>query len=114
MLFIFQVDFSLMSFEDAVRAVQGGVVIDFEVSPGAKEARVPSGYNGWRKRIEVKLKAPAEKGKANEELIEALSVMFGVPAVGIEITSGATNSRKSIRVTGIQREDAIRAIGSRL
>jgi uncharacterized protein len=114
MLFISQVDFSLMSFEDAVKAAQGGVIIDFEVSPGARETRVPSGYNEWRKRIEVKLKAPPEKGKANEELIQSLSGLLGVSSAALEITSGAANSRKSIKVMGIKREDAIKAIGSRL
>ncbi len=103
-----------MSFEDAVRAAADGVVIDFEVSPGTKEIRVPSGYNEWRKRIEAKLKAPPERGRANEELVEALAGLLNIPASGIEITSGATNSRKSVRVRGIKREDVLRTLGGAL
>ncbi|HTY89722.1 MAG TPA: DUF167 domain-containing protein [Methanocella sp.] len=103
-----------MSFEDAVRAAQGGAVIDFDVSPGAKETRVPSGYNEWRKRIEVKLKAPPERGKANEELIVELSSLLGVPESSIEITSGTKESRKSVRVTGLKREDIVKTLGGKL
>jgi uncharacterized protein len=103
-----------MSFEEAIRATKDGTVVDFEVSPGSRSAEVPSGYNPWRKRIEVKLKAQPEKGKANDELIKALSDIFKVPSTSIEITSGATNSRKSVLVRGISAEAATKVLGGRL
>ncbi len=103
-----------MSFEDAIRQASDGIIVDFEVSPGAKETKVPAGYNEWRKRLEVKLKAPPERGKANEELIEALSALLGVPAARIAITAGATNSKKSIKIPGVKREDAIKTFGERI
>jgi uncharacterized protein (TIGR00251 family) len=98
---------TVMSFEDAVKQTKDGVVIDFEVTPGAKSTIVPSGYSVWRKRVEVKLRSPPEKGRANEELIEALSDIFKVPSSGIEITSGATNSRKSIKLHGVTLDAVI-------
>ncbi len=103
-----------MPFADAIRATKDGVVIDFEVSPGAKSAEVPGGYNTWRKRIEVKIRAPPDKGKANDELITALSALFDVPAKDIEITSGATSSRKSILIRNISVTDAAKIMGDRL
>ncbi len=103
-----------MSFQDAVRAAQDGVLIDLEVSPGAKETRVPSGYNEWRRRIEAKLKAPPERGRANEELLEALSGLLGVPESRIEITSGARDSRKSVKVLGASRDDVLKRLGGAL
>jgi uncharacterized protein len=103
-----------MSFEDAIKVSSDGTIIDLEVSPGSKETKVPSGYNEWRKRIEAKLKAPPEKGKANEELIKALSGLLKVPASSMTITSGATDSRKSIKVHGMSREDVINIMRSRV
>jgi len=103
-----------MTFEDAVRAVPDGTVIDFDVSPNARQTQVPSGYNEWRKRLEAKLKAPPEKGRANEELINALSALLGVPEMAIEITSGARDSKKSVRVAGLRRDDIIRTLGGKL
>ncbi len=103
-----------MSFEDAVRPAADGTVIDFDVSPGAKQTLVPSGYNPWRKRLEVKLKAPPEKGRANEELIGALSSLLGVPETRIEITSGARDSRKSVKVIGAKREEIVTILGGKL
>jgi uncharacterized protein (TIGR00251 family) len=103
-----------MSFEDAIRPAPDGAVIDLEASPGAKETKVPAGYNQWRKRLLVKLKAPPERGKANEELIDALARLLNVPPASIEITSGATNSRKSVRVRGMAREDVVEALRGRI
>ena len=103
-----------MSFEDAVRSAKDGTVIDFEVSPGSKSTNVPSGYNQWRKRIEAKLQAPPEKGRANEELIKSLSTMFNVPTSSIEITAGATDSRKSIKLLGVSRDTVISTLRGKL
>ncbi len=99
-----------MAFEDAIRSASDGTVIDIEASPGAKETKVPAGFNPWRKRILVKLKAPPEKGKANGELIDSLARLFGVPAARIEITSGATDSKKSLKIKGMAREDVVSAL----
>lgn len=94
-----------MSFEDAIKSARDGVLIDFEVTPSSKSPAVPSGYNTWRKRIEARLHAPPEKGKANEELITALSGLLNVSAGSIEITSGSTNSWKSVKVRGVTPDD---------
>ncbi len=103
-----------MSFEDAIRPASDGAIIDLEASPGARETKVPAGYNQWRKRLLVKLKAPPERGKANEELIDALARLLNVPSVSIEITSGATNSRKSVKVRGMAREDVVKALRGKI
>lgn len=104
----------MMSFAEAVRTTKEGTVIDLEVSPGSRSTVVPSGYNPWRKRIEVRLMAPPEKGRANDELIRALADIFGIPSTGIEITSGATNSRKSVLIRGVGVETVIKLLGARM
>jgi hypothetical protein len=103
-----------MSLEEAIRAARDGALIDFDVTPGARRAAVPSGYNPWRRRIEAKLASPPEKGRANEELINALAGLFGVPASRIEIVSGATDSRKSVLVYGLGVEKAAEVLRSRI
>ncbi len=100
----------VMTFEDAIRPASDGTFIDIEASPGARETRVPAGYNQWRKRLLVKLKAPPERGRANAELIEALARVLGVPPASIEITSGATDSKKSVKVRGLNRETVVDAL----
>jgi hypothetical protein len=103
-----------MSFEDALRPAAGGIIIDLEVTPGARDTKVPSGYNEWRKRIEAKIREPPEKGRANDELLKSLSSLFNVPASRISIISGATDSRKSVKLNGLAMEDAINRLRGRL
>jgi uncharacterized protein (TIGR00251 family) len=103
-----------MSFEDAIKALDSGVSVDIEVTPGSKSVSIPSGYNEWRKRIEVKLTKNAQKGKANEQLIESLAEFFGISSSSIMIISGATSSKKSVLIKGISYEQAVLVFGSRL
>lgn len=103
-----------MSFEDAIKSLDSGVSVDIEVTPGSKSVSVPSGYNEWRKRIEVKLTKNAQKGKANEQLIESLAGFFGISSSSIMIISGATSSKKSVLIKGISYEQAVSVFGSRL
>jgi uncharacterized protein len=103
-----------MSFEEAIKDLNSAVVIDIEVTPGSSSLSVPSGYNEWRKRIEVKLTKNAQKGKANEQLIGCLAELFGVSSSNIVITSGATSSKKSLLIKGISYQQVISLFASRL
>ena len=103
-----------MPIEDGVKESNDGVMIFLEVNPGTRSMCVPSGYNDWRKRIEVKLTQNARKGKANEQLVENLSSLFGVSISDIDITSGAKSSKKSVIVRGIDYSDVISILRSKL
>ncbi len=48
--------------------------------------------------FEIKVTAPAEKGKANEKVIELLAKHFKVPKSRIEIISGAAYREKVILI----------------
>lgn len=50
------------------------------------------------KYYKVKLVAAPEKGKANKELFEVLSLYFNLPKSCFTITSGATSPEKLIRI----------------
>lgn len=96
-----------MSFEEAIKDLDSGIIVDIEVTPGSRSVSVPSGYNEWRKRIEVKLTKNAQKGKANEQLIECLAELFGISSSDIIISSGATSSKKSLLIKGISYQQAV-------
>lgn len=93
-----------MSVKDAVREGCDGVLIDIEVTPGTKTVKVPSGYNPWRKRIEVRLSREAQKGKANQQLIQELSGMLGIKENDVTLISGHTANKKTVRVRGMNLE----------
>jgi uncharacterized protein (TIGR00251 family) len=95
--------------KDAVRQTSEGVVLDLEISPGAKETAV-HGYNPWRKRIEVRLSERARKGKANEQLISFLSNLFHVNSRNVRIVTGLANSKKSLLIIGAQMPDILKSL----
>ncbi len=48
--------------------------------------------------IKIRIKAPPEKGKANQELIKFLSKEYNIPKENISIISGKTEQLKLIKI----------------
>ncbi len=95
--------------KEAIRQTEDGVILDLEISAGAKETKV-NGYNPWRKRIEIRLSQRAEKGKANAELISFLSGLLSVNSRNIRITAGLTNSKKSVKIMDAKATDILKVL----
>lgn len=49
-------------------------------------------------QLTVKIKAPAQDGKANAYLIEFLARQLGIPKSGVTIVAGFTNPHKRIEI----------------
>ena len=65
----------------APRWVKGGVNVGqhyfrVHVIPNSKRFEI-GGYDPWRDAIKIKVKSPAEEGKANRELIKELKNLLG-------------------------------------
>lgn len=103
----------MASWHDAVQPVAGGVRLLLEVAAGAKENRFPDGFNPWRDgRIGIRVRAPAQEGRANEEVIRTLAAFFEHPTARIHIEAGATDARKSVRLQGLVQETAMARLSS--
>lgn len=98
-----------MTMKDAIRQTPDGVILDLEISPGAKETSV-HGFNPWRKRIEVRLSERAQKGRANEQLISFFSELFEVNSRNVQIITGLTNSKKSVKILGAKSDDILKVL----
>ncbi len=92
------------SWKDAVEAVPGGVRLLLEVQPGSKRAAFPDGYNPWRNRIGIRVQAPAEGGRANDDVVRALADFFCLPTARLRIESGHLQSRKSVHLAGLDAD----------
>ncbi len=98
----------MADWREAVQQAPGGVRLLLEATAGAKEARFPDGFNPWREgRIGIRLRAPAQEGRANEEIIRTLAAFFQHPTARVHIEAGQTDSRKTVRLMGIDREAAV-------
>lgn len=52
--------------------------------------------------LKIRIHAPPDQGRANEELIEFLSEIFSVPKNNIEILSGHISRLKRLEIEGIE------------
>lgn len=98
--------------KDAIRQTRDGVVLDLEISAGSKETGL-HGYNPWRRRIEVRLSERAEKGRANDQLISFLSGLFKVNSRNVQIITGLTNSKKSVKVMEAKADDILKILNGK-
>lgn len=76
--------------EKIIKESREGVLIDIDVQANAKKNEIV-GINEWRKRLSIKIKAPATEGKANKEIIKFFKEIF---KKDVEIVSGKLNPQK--------------------
>ncbi len=60
--------------------------------------------------IKIKLTSPAEKGKANKQLIELLSKKLNIPKSNIKIVSGEHSRDKSISIDGLSEDEILKRL----
>ena len=72
-----------------------GYLVKVHAVPGASQTAVAGLHGG---RLKVKVAAPPEKGRANEELLAFLARALKVPPNALHLTSGATSRTKVVAV----------------
>ncbi|MGF7119000.1 DUF167 family protein [Methanobacterium oryzae] len=91
----------------AIKEVQDGILVDIEVSPKSKIFKI-TGYNEWRERIEIRLKSPPLKGKANKEIVNEFSKLT---KSDVEIISGLKSHHKTLKINNISKSMFLDIIG---
>lgn len=86
---------------EAVRIAGDDILVDIEVAPRSHQFAL-AGYNNWRKTLEVKIKSPPLKGKANKEIINEFSKLTGHP---VELVSGLKSQKKTMKIIGMSKTD---------
>ncbi|WP_457601619.1 DUF167 domain-containing protein [Hydrogenivirga sp.] len=71
------------------------MIVNVRVKPGSRKEKV---VEVSEDRLEVRVSAPPEKGKANERLIELLAKHFKVPKSKVKIVRGKTSREKLVEI----------------
>jgi uncharacterized protein (TIGR00251 family) len=71
------------------------VRLRLRVSAGASRRRILGVHGG---ALKLSVQAPAERGKANREVVSLLAETFGLAASDVEIVSGETSPDKVARL----------------
>jgi uncharacterized protein (TIGR00251 family) len=97
-----------VSSDEAVVAVDGGVVIRVRVKPRASKSKVLGIREGL---VEVAVSAPPVDGEANDALVRAVARHFDVANRAVTILAGATSRVKRVRIEGVSAEDVRERLG---
>lgn len=79
-----------------------GVVLAVRAQPGASKAGIRGEQNG---ALKVSVTQIAEKGKANQSLIDALANGLGLKRSQIELLAGQTQREKKFLIRGVTRNE---------
>jgi uncharacterized protein (TIGR00251 family) len=91
---------------DALRGSgPSAVTIDLHVEPGSSRPGL-AGYDPWRRRLRLKVRAPPRGGEATGEAVEAIALLLGVAPSRVVVVAGATSRHKTVRVEGLTLEAA--------
>ena len=85
------------------RTLDGTTILDIEVQPGSSRQGIV-GFNEWRGKLQVAVKADAQQGKANHAVCNVLSKIFSST---VSIVSGQTSRSKKVSITGLNSEEII-------
>jgi uncharacterized protein (TIGR00251 family) len=78
-----------------------GILLPVRAQPGASSNGIRGAHNG---ALKVAITQVAEKGKANDALVQVLAKALGVKRSQIELCSGETNRNKTFLVRSIALE----------
>jgi uncharacterized protein len=91
-----------------LKASSGRLLVDVKVVPGASRSQVAGLRDG---ALLVRVAAPPEKGKANEELRACLARALGLPKSAVELVAGAASRHKRVSVPA-DAEAALRSLAA--
>jgi len=82
--------------------------LQVKVVPGASR----DGIAGWLgDSLKVRVKAPAERGKANAAVVRLLAETLEIPADRLRIVAGGSSPRKVVEIDGLSDAEAGRRLG---
>jgi len=91
-----------------VTARRGGCVIDIEVTPGCSKPGI-TGVKEYRNRLKVDVAAPAQKGRANKEVVKIIARALRLTDDKVTLIIGAKNHQKTVHAA-LDREKVIERI----
>lgn len=87
-----------------IQEADGGVVFSVKVVPASSRTAISGLLDGT---LKIKVKAPPQKGRANDCLIDFLAKQLGVKKSNIRIITGQTSPIKKVQVLGLSSETVV-------
>ena len=86
----------MSDFKDAIKGHQDGALLNLFVTPKTTRSVFPTGYNQWRKRIEIKVVSEVKDDKANQEVVKTVADYFNTSKVDVSVIRGKKSRDKTL------------------
>jgi len=83
------------------KSLDGGVIIALEVQPNSSRDAIIC-INPWRSRLQVSVKAQAQKGAANRAVKRIIAEHLNINQSAVTIIQGQTSRQKMLRIYGVE------------
>ena len=93
------------------KSLDDGVILALEVRPNSSRDAI-TGINRWRSRLQVSVKAQAQKGAANRAVEKIIAVLLNINQSAVSITQGLTSRQKMLRIDGIGVDMVVERLSS--
>lgn len=94
-----------------LQSTADGVMLAVRAQPGARRNAIAGVH---ARALKVSVTAAAEKGKANEAIVELLAERLELARSQIAVVSGLTSRQKKLLIRGIDREELARRLAAAL
>ena len=98
----------MIKIEDSIKKYEDGAILNLFVKTKSPKVVFPSGFNQWRKRIEIKITAEPKENKANIEVIKVVANYLSKSTKDIIILSGEKNKEKTLYIKDIFVDNIIK------
>jgi uncharacterized protein (TIGR00251 family) len=93
--------------EIEIREKAGMLLLSVRVQPGAAGDQIVGSYNG---ALKIRLTSPAQRNRANRQLLEFLARTLSLPAKNLSLSRGASSRDKTVEIRGLSREKLTRLL----
>ena len=88
-----------------------GVILPVKAQPGARTSGIRGEHGGM---LKISVTQAAERGKANQALLQTVSQGLGLVRSQVELVGGTSSPQKRFLIRGISREELERRIAAAL
>lgn len=83
-------------------------LLNVKVVPGARRTEIVGRYGD---AIKLRVAAPPEDGRANQEVLTLLAEALGVDRRSLKIVRGQTSPQKVVDIAGLELAEILRRLG---
>lgn len=87
------------------------ITIQLKVVPGSSRTRIAAVLGA---ALKVNIATPAEKGKANKELLEFFATVLDCPKSSLTIVNGQSRPQKKLAIVGLTPEQLLAKLAPHL